>query len=354
MDRFERYNQVPVSASNPPTLPLVILGGRDRATSNRLPDGGGDRHLLHGYKTVDVRIGDRPLIAVHLERLQATGAFDPIYLVGPADLYRPLNLGIELIDSDGSFGDNLRASVNGAMAGRSRGHLAVITGDILSEPSELDCALKDLAEHFPCDYWMPQVPVPDDLRQLGESAWKPKYRIRPSLADGTVGEALAVLPGHLLVADLGGVRLELMYRMLELFYRTRNQPIWRRRRTTVTGLLSTMLWYDLRNLMHLRAPTTTFSMLYHGLSLASRLKRGLVQREAEDRIRKIFFTRYHRRRFPDHRGRIALLELLSLAKDIDTVEEAREVVARLTGKAPSALPTPGKPAAPASFEGEKP
>ena len=340
MERFEGYNQAPVSVSNPPTLPLVILGGRDRHTSNRLPEGGGDQQLLHGYKTLDVRIGDRPLIEVHLERLRATGAFDPIFLVGPAALYRPLDLGIELIDSDGAFGDNLRASVNGATVDRPRGHLAVIAGDILPEAEELDRALTDLASHFPCDYWMPQVPVPDDLRQLGESAWKPKYRIRPSHSDGTVGEALAVLPGHLLVADLRGVRLELMYRMLELFYRTRNQPIWRRRRTTVTGLLSTMLWYDLRNLVHLRAPTTTFSMLYHGLSLAAKLKSGLVQREAEDRIRQIFFTRYHRRRFPDHRGRIALLDLLSLAKDIDTVEEAREVVARLIGKAPPATPEP--------------
>jgi len=36
-------------------------------------------------------------------------------------------------------------------------------------------------------------------------------------------------------------------------------------------------------------------------------------------------TRVHRRRFPRRRGRIAVLDVLSLARDIDTEEEALEL-----------------------------
>ena len=37
--------------------------------------------------------------------------------------------------------------------------------------------------------------------------------------------------------------------------------------------------------------------------------------------------RQHRRLFPDRRGRVAVLDVLSLARDIDTAEEAREILA---------------------------
>ena len=51
------------------TLPMIILGGRDRGTTV-LPEEGRNKHLLRGYKAVDLEIGGRPLILILIERLR--------------------------------------------------------------------------------------------------------------------------------------------------------------------------------------------------------------------------------------------------------------------------------------------
>ena len=67
-------------------------------------------------------------------------------------------------------------------------------------------------------------------------------------------------------------------------------------------------------------------MLYHSLGLTRRLARGQATvEEFEVRVRRIFLRPEHRHRYPERRGRVPILDGLSLAKDIDTVEEAREL-----------------------------
>jgi hypothetical protein len=61
------------------------------------------------------------------------------------------------------------------------------------------------------------------------------------------------------------------------------------------------------------------------------LKNGIDQEEGAERLRRLFFTRRHRHLYPHHHARIAIIDVFSLAKDIDTEEEAREVAEQLEG-----------------------
>jgi hypothetical protein len=301
------------------SLPLVLLAGRDRKGAP-LPEAGRDQHPLHGYKAVELEIAGRPLIERLLETLRDSGAFGPIFVAGPARVYAALR-GVELIDTDRDFGDNIRAAIEGVRRRGLVGQVAFMTSDVLPDPGELRAALDDLERHQPCDFWTVECRV-RDAGALGASGWKPKYLIRPE------GEAepVATLPGHLLVADPRIARLDVLYRAFELAYRTRNRPTRYRRRVVVSGLLGALLAADLKRLVTLRRPGVTFDMLWNGLALVRKLvTTGCGQREMEDRLRRIWVHADHRRRHPERRGRVMVHDGLTLGRDVDTEEEAREL-----------------------------
>ena len=309
-------------------MPVVLLAGRDRG-STRLPEEGQDHHLLKGYKSLDLEVAGKPLIAELADRLKATGAFAPVWIAGPADLYQPLVdsgllAGARLVDTDGDFGQNLEAGVETARAAHPGQPLAVLTSDILPDPEELERTVDDYRRASPCDFWMGEIRIPKDLGRLGHSAWKPKYHLRPrGEPDG-----VPTLPGHLVIVDPDVIRLHLVYRIFDLAYRTRNRAISDRRWAIVRGALTVLLHEDLGRLLRGRLPVVTWEMLYHGLKLGTKLRRGAVdQEELEDRLRILWVDDRHRRRHPERRGRVAILDTLSLARDIDTVEEAREILA---------------------------
>lgn len=301
-------------------MPLLLLAGRDRGTT-RLPEEG--HQLLKGYKSLDLQVAGRPLIAELADRLRASGAFDPLWIAGPAKLYEGIVEGARLVDTDGAFGDNLQAGVEAVRAAHDDLPLGVMTSDILPDPGELETVIDDYRRHVPCDFWMSEIQIPEDLTALGKSAWKPKYHIRPRGTD----TAMATLPGHLVIVDPATIRLHLLYRIFDLAYQTRNRRIDDRRWAIARGALSVLLGEDLGRLFRGRLPLVTFQMLYHGLHLGNQLRKGSVaQEELEDRLRKIWVDDRHRARFRQRRGRVALLDTLSLARDIDTVEEARELL----------------------------
>lgn len=301
--------------------PLIILGGRDRK-STVLPEKGRDKHVLRGYKAVEFEIGGRPLILEVIDRFRASGAFDPIYVAGPRSVYQPLDGGLECIDTDGSFGENLAACAAFLARAHPGRQVMFTTCDILPEPGELRRALDDYLDHQPVDFWMPQCRVPEDRRQLGQSSWKPKYQLRRA-GDS---EATEVLPGHLVAVDPQILRIDLVCRFFGGLYRTRNRSIAVRARVVAFRLLRELLRADLRQIARGHWPTVTWDVAYHSIGLARRLARGIATpEEFEVRLRKVFVTAEHRRRFPERRGRVALIDGLSLAKDIDTLEEAREL-----------------------------
>lgn len=316
-------------------LPLLILGGRDRR-GTVLPEEGRDKQPLKGYKGADLLIGGRPLVEVAIERWHATGAFDPIYIAGPARVYDPLGLDAVVVDTDGELGDNLRAGNERIEADHGECQLAVTTCDILPDPGELAAAVEDLRRHQPLDFWMPLCPVPDPAA-LGASAWKPKYWVRSPEPPFT--EAVPILPGHLMIGTPAILRLRFLYQLFDQLYRTRNRPIAYRRMVMTRSLLGSLIKEDLKHLLSLRLPYITFGVVYNVLMLVSKIAAGAVStKDFEDHLRKAFLRRQHRRDHPDRRGRVVIMPCLSLAKDIDTVEEAREVAASLgapVGKNPA-------------------
>ncbi|RMH15665.1 MAG: hypothetical protein D6696_20070 [Acidobacteria bacterium] len=305
-----------------PPLPLLILAGRDRH-----PGVAGRRDgELAGYKAVEVRLGGRPLIAVLVERLRASGAFAPIAVAGPAEVYGPLELDARLIDTSGSFGDNLRAGVEALVAELDPEQLAITTCDVLPSSADLRRVLDDFHRHQPTDFWMPHHPV-EDPAELGSSAYKPRYGFRPPDAP----RAVPTLPGHLVIVHPRAVRRSLVYRIFDLGYATRNRPVRWRRAVIVRRALGLLLAADLRRLRRGRPPLVTWSLLTAGIRLGNRLIAGdATTTEIEDLLRIMWITRRHRRRHPERRGRFAILPCSSLARDVDTEAEARELVARGT------------------------
>ena len=315
---------------------MLLLAGRDKGTT-RLPEDG--HQLLRGYKSLDLEYRGRPLIVELIDRLRASGAFDPIWVAGPEKLCREVfaaqgaawNEGVRVADTDGGFGDNLRNGVEAARQAHPGQYLGVMTSDVLPDASELTEAIEDFRSHSPLNFWMSEIPIPKDLGALGQSAWKPKYHVRPR----GESEILPVLPGHLVIVDPPVIRLHLIYKIFDLAYRTRNRSVADRWWDIVRGALGVLLGEDLRRLLRGRLPASP-AMVYHGLYLGRRLRRGSVEQEVlEERLDKIWSDDRHRRRHPERQGRVALLDALSLARDIDTVEEARELMASDEDPAPA-------------------
>jgi hypothetical protein len=134
-----------------------------------------------------------------------------------------------------------------------------------------------------------------------------------------------ILPSHLIIADPRILRLRFIYRSFELLYRTRNRPLAERRWVLARHLLSSLMMEDIKHFFAGRLPHIFVPVVVHGLFLASKLKAGTASAEDfEKRIRQIFIKRAYRRLFPTRLGRVPVVDALSLAKDIDTEEEARE------------------------------
>lgn len=318
-----------------PKIPLVILGGRDRR-GPELPEGTEDRHPLRGYKGAVLKVGGRPLVQVLIDRLRDVGVFYPFYIAGPRHVYQDfLADDVRLIDTDGSFGANLRASVESTkVGGEYAPQLGFVTCDILPDPEELRHAVDDLIHNSPVDFWMPQIRVPDEEESLGTSDWKPRYRLAPAGS----GQAVPVLPGHLLVASPGILRLEFAFEFLDRLYETRNRSLAYRRAALTKALLGNLLAQDVRNLLRLRPPSNLFDVVFWSLFAVGKLISGGATTEEMARyIRRVFVLRPQRKRHGDHRARAPLLDALSLARDIDTVEEAREVAGEaVTVESPAA------------------
>lgn len=299
-------------------LPLLILGGSDRKPATLPPTGEGE-HPLFGCKGVDVRIGDTCLIELLVERLRASGFFDPLFIAGPASVYDDVVRDVTVIDTDGGFGANIQAGVERVMLRHPRSSIAITTCDILPAVDELRHLMANYCANVPSDLWFPLIRAPQDPRELGPSAWKPQYYIVPEPG----APAVRVLPGHLTVFDPHAMRHQLLYRLFDLGYRTRNRPIPFRRTYMLQQIIGHLLIRDFLDLVRFRLPTLSWDVVANGVRAARQLKDGVItQARLEDAMRRLFVTRAHRRRFPRRRIQVPLMEALTLARDIDTEEEA--------------------------------
>lgn len=302
------------------TVPLVILAGSDPNPA-ALPESGAGLHPIRGYKGMDLMVHGEPLIDRVVDSYVASGEFSAVFIAGPERIYGAGRKGARVIDTDGHVGENLRRAIDAVEQECGPGPLAISACDILPDAKDLNMVMADYRAHAPLDFWFPFITAPEQPQKIGASFWKPRYRIAPEPG----AQARDILPGHLAVIDPPALRMSLIYRVLELAYRTRNRPILYRQTVMAFGTLAALLWRDLQNLITLRLPTFTWTVLYHSTALALRLRKGDISApEMAVSLRKIFVHYRHRKRYPQRGGRLPLMNALSLAKDIDTEEEARE------------------------------
>jgi len=307
-----------VAAQSRERMPIIVLGGGD-ARVGAMPAGAHDQHALVGYKGVAVRICGRALIDCVIERLEQSGLFAPIYIAGPRSIYAEHQRGATVIDVTGSIDETMRAGVGGARRGHPGTALALTTCDVLPEVETLERLMAHYRRSAPCDGFLPMIRAPQDHAALGAFAYKPTYRVVPQEGDA----AVEVLPCHLAVIDVDALRMNFIYRVVGLIYRTRNRPIAYRRRVMLRGIIFELLFQDLRHLLGLRLPNLTWTVLHSGLPVVRELKAGTITRaHLEDAFRRVFVTTRHRRRYPERRVLMPVVEGLSLALDIDTEEEA--------------------------------
>ena len=308
------------------SIPIVVLSGSDRRPV-KLPESGERLQPLSGYKGVDLLIDGATLISRVTQRLADSGCFAHIYVAGPARVHAGLDLNATLLNVDGSIEDNVRAAVNEMRLRHPGCPVAFTTCDVLARVSTYRSVMDDFCASEPCDIYFPLVRRPDDVSTLGASSWKPSYSV--VLEDG---EIVTVLPGHLLIARPDALRLDFVYRLLGLTYRTRNRTIPYRRNVMIRGLIFELLNQDLRNILSGRPPTVTVSVVLTGIVVAMGLRKRTISRgELGRRARKVFVTSRHRRLFPERKVMLPVVEGLELAMDIDTVEEARSVGAEMRG-----------------------
>lgn len=299
---------------------MIVLAGSD-AKPAQLPESGADKHPVSGPKGMSIQLGGMPLIDHLLLRLGQAEVFDPIFIAGPASAYGESRQGVVVIDTDGSFGENIEASVAFVRAQCPGTPLAVTTCDILPDPEEMRTMLADYGAHTHLDFWFPMILAPASRKRLGASAWKPQYRIAPSPG----APPKAILPGHLVIVDPESIRLGFINRSFELAYRSRNRPLLYRSFFIVSRLLLYLLGKDLRQILNLRVPAVTLAVIFQAVIMVHKLRRGtMTPDELARRFRMIFVRSRHRRRYPERYGRLPLIDAISFAKDMDTQEEAEE------------------------------
>jgi len=304
--------------SNRP-IPILILGGSDPKAA-RLPEAGKDKHAISGYKAIDMTIGGVPLIELLVRKLKACGGFDPVYIAGPREIYSGVP-DLKVVDTAGNLGKNLRTGMERLRIAHPGEYLAVTTCDILPSEEDLDRVLREYREHLPFDAWFPLIHAPEDRSRLGASSWKPMYRIVPR--EGM--EAVGILPCHLLIINPEAFRLRFAYRLMQIAYRTRNRPIQVRRKEMLRHTLTDLLFQDVRHIIRMQVPRLTWTVITSGFALARELKAGTITVERLCAgVRNILIKYRHRKEFPERRILMPVMDAISLAKDIDTVEEARE------------------------------
>ena len=119
-------------------------------------------------------------------------------------------------------------------------------------------------------------------------------------------------------------RRPLLFRLMDAAYRSRNRSVGRRLAALLGTGLSGLLAIDIGLLVRLRAPTRTVTTVSSGLRLARQLRRGCLRVEELEHIIARIFLRQHLSEVPAAGGiRFPFVDVLSLAEDVDTEEEAR-------------------------------
>ena len=301
-------------------LPAVILAGSDRKPGP-VPGGGEECRFLVGYKGADVRIHGRPLIQILRERLLESGRFSLVLVAGPKRIYEPLTPGA-VIDTDGDLGHNLRRIFRSCKWAE---RLCLVACDVVPTCEDVERAMDLWEEAERPDVWFPLVEGPE---KLGASGWKPKYKIRPTRD----APPKVFLPGHIGILRLKVIRRRFLCKLASTLYRLRNRELEERRRVVTAFIVGDLLGQDLLNLFHFRLPTLTWRVLSQGWRLYSKLRKGALSvDDFAEAVKQVFV----RPRFKKTaRVVITPTDLVSWARDLDTLGEVTEVGGAWVGESP--------------------
>ena len=316
-------------------IPITILGGSDRKRS-RLPDRARGMHPLGAYKGAALCLDGEPLALVLARRLLASGGFGPVTIAGPDRIYGPRILerwGADepgpapvVIDTDSTVAMNLKAAIRHHEA-THEGPLAILACDVLPTVDELADLRARFEEARPVGLWLPFIQSPPDPDELGAFAWKPKYRIVPAdTKDGT--DAVPILPGHLGIFKPERLRVRLLFNLMDAAYRTRNRPVASRRWAMLWRVSGSLLLADLLRLLRLHPPTRTVAVVRAGLRISAALRSKELRAADLERIVGDVFLHHEYRRLPRPIC-LPILRTLSLAEDVDTEEEAADLMAEV-------------------------
>lgn len=299
------------------TIPIIILAGSDGRPSE-LPSGANVGKSLSGIKGADITIDGAPLVCNVVQRICAARSFGPVYIAGPARVYRSICPDVELIDTNADFGTNIDRALRIIQARHPGDPAAFITCDILPEPETLDAMAENFRNAFPCDLWFPVVRVPEDPQRLGVSAWKPRYRLIPAPGQ----QVVEILGGHLVIVQPAALRIDFLRRLCRHVYATRNRNLAYRRTVVLSKMIGSLLAEDFRRLLSGRRPDVTWTTVRAGVSGASKLGRGRITIPQLERMLADVLIQRDRIRKMGRCVRVPLVDQLSLALDIDTEEEA--------------------------------
>lgn len=300
-------------------IPLIILGGSDGRPGS-LPKGVENRRTLGGYKAAQLQIGGKPIVQHLLDRMAPFDLFGPTVIAGPAAVYQEAGITAPLIDTDSSMGTNIQVAIETVRKDYPQGPIGFITCDVIPEPDDLTLMLEDYLS-TPTDLWYPLIKAPEAAEAMGASDYKPRYRLPP----GPGAPAIPVLPGHLVIADTEACRLDFLYRLIDTGYATRNSSIAARRWKMVAHMLGAIGREELSALARFEVPSMTYRAVRYGLGTAKGLAAGTASvPDLENALDHLFIQPRWRKQFPERTVRTPILNAFSLAKDIDTEEEARE------------------------------
>ena len=298
-------------------IPIIILAGSD-GRPGEMPEGVNGGTSLSGIKGADIKINGVPLVCNVVRLIGESSSFGPVYVAGPARVYRSICPDVELIDTDADFGTNIERSLRTVQARHPDEPVAFITCDILPEAETLDAMALDFRRAAPCNLWFSVVRVPEDPQQLGVSAWKPRYRLLPAAGQDPV----EVLGGHLVIVDPPALRLDFLHRLFRHVYATRNRNLAYRRTVVVFRMLGSLLAEDFRRLLSWRRPDVAWTTIRAGVRGAHKLGSGRITLGQLEQVLSDLLIQRDRIRETGCRVRVPLVDELSLALDIDTEEEA--------------------------------
>jgi len=300
-------------------IPITIMAGSDHVPGH-LPESSSGLHSLSTfYKGAEVKVGNAPLIALLIEQIEKSGGFGPVVIAGPAGIYKTLGLNATIVDTNGSIATNLKAALDHHRESYGSTPIALLAYDVLLNSEDLDELRRCYQKDKPCAVWVPFVRKPENSEELGAFGWKPTYSLLPAGGEAPVN----ILPGHLAILQPEAMRLPILYELLNLAYQTRNHPVATRKKVMIRSVIGKLLLDDLRALRSLHAPRLTVSVIANGLRIANHLRKGdLTIPELEDAIGGIFLRHDSQSKQSGGGVRHPIVDILRLAEDIDTQEEA--------------------------------